>query len=470
MTAIQNGVEAKSVDPLQSVDDNDLLLGYSVSGNKYGTIRVGMINARQWAGCRWKLSDSTPIGEPCGSIDKIAQLSDLLGLGGYLVQNDHTRRKLNTDTHYKFTDGSIAALDGSMGHYQWGWGVPLYYAYWQDGTYEYEAIDVKPIPGHWNYKIPIGSRSAAGFATMDRTNGNLVSYINSAAQYRGGNNNSSKDSAWNSQLGMPATAMPITAFATAARKNGNLWFANERVMFFITGAIKRIIFHNKNIQSAINSSLTSQGVRQGGTGQGQDLPFDWGTWEYYPYVSLGTGADKGDLTGLLSTSINNNGTTITIGNIPSFYGLKNDYHNLWAMEEDVLLNTQPDRSVKVYINNNIDGSVFDNSKIDNHYLVGTIPGVATDYTWYWSARQNRERLVMYPNTIGGSETTDDCNGYYYGINCGLRGAVCLGSADHGGYVGSCCLLAHSGFGDYVANWGAALCEFKEAFSTEPFMA
>ena len=77
---------------------------------------------------------------------------------------------------------------------------------------------------------------------------------------------------------------------------------------------------------------------------------------------------------------------------------------------------------------------------------------------------------MYPNIIGGSETTDDCDGYYYSLNSGLRGAFCLGNARDGGYAGSCCLLADAGFGDFSAGWGAALCEFKEPFSTEPFMA
>ena len=57
-----------------------------------------------------------------------------------------------------------------MGHYQWGSGVTIYYAPWEDETYLYEAVDTKPIPGQLNYKIPIFSRSCAGYATIDRTN------------------------------------------------------------------------------------------------------------------------------------------------------------------------------------------------------------------------------------------------------------------------------------------------------------
>ena len=178
---------------LQSVNDNDFVLGYSASGKKAGLVRVGKINSTQWAGCRWRKDSVTAVGEPCGSLAKIERLAELLGLGGYLVQNDHTRRKLSKTNHNQFEGGATAALDGSMGHYQWGWGVNFYYATWEDDTYIYEAIDIKPIPGRRNYFIPVGSRSCAGYATLDRTTGALVSFVSYEARYRGGNNDATLD-------------------------------------------------------------------------------------------------------------------------------------------------------------------------------------------------------------------------------------------------------------------------------------
>lgn len=457
-----------AMETLQSVGDNDYLLGYSASGKKAGLIRVGKINGSQWAGCRWRKDSVTTVGEPCGSIAKIERLAEILGLGGYLVQNDHSRRKLSKTNHNQFEGGAAAALDGTMGHYQWGWGVNFYYATWEDDTYTYEAIDTKPIPGQRNYFIPVGSRSCAGYATIDRTTDALVSFINYDARYRGGNNDATLDGKFNSQLCKPATSTPIASFATAARKNGNMWLANSRVMFFITGAIKRIIFHNRNIQAGFNATLTADGLHQGGTGQGVALPADWANvWKYYPYINLDAGIDKGDLLGTFSASINDNGTTKSMGGIPSFFGLKNDYKYLYCMCEDVLLNCNADKSQSVYIKNEIDGATFDLTTINGKLLVGRTPAYSAA-NWSYISKLNLENLVMFPLAVGASETTGYADGYYNpALTSGLRGALCLGVAGHGGDAGSAYLAGDHAPSVARASRGACLCEFVKAFSTEP---
>lgn len=460
--------EVKNIEPLQSVDDNDMLLGYSASGNKIGLISVGKVNSTQWAGCRWRKDSVTTEGEPCGSLAKLERLAELLGLGGYMVQNDHSRRKLSADNHNYFTNGAAASLAGDMGHYQWGWGVTLYYSFWEDETYLYEAFDVKPIPGHLNYVIPPGSRSCAGYATMDRTNNILVSYVSYNAQYRGGNNDASLDALFNSQLCKPATMMNITNFAVAARKNGNMWMANSRVMLFITGAIKRVIFHNRNIQASFNSTLTANGLRQGGTGMGIDQPGDWANiWKNYPYINLDCGVENGDAIGILSASINDNGTTKTIKNIPVFFGLKNDYKYLYCMEEDVLLNCNADKSQSVYVKHNIDGSNFDMTSIGDKVLMGRTP-ICETAGWYSISKLNLDGLVMYPLEIGATSTTGWADSYYNpALTSGLRGAACLGFASLGGAAGSASLNGNYAPSAATAHRAACLCEFERPFSTVP---
>ncbi len=460
--------EVKTIEPLQSVDDNDLLLGFSVSGNKIGMISVGKVNSTQWAGCRWRKDSATTVGEPCGSIAKIERLADLLGLGGYLVQNDHSRRKLSASTHNLFANGAAASLDGTMGHYQWGWGVTLYYSTWEDETYVYEAIDIKPIPGHLNYVIPPGSRSCAGYATLDRVNGNLVSYVSYTAQYRGGNNDATLDSLFNSQLCKPATNVAIASFATAARKNGNMWLANSRVMFFITGAIKRIVFHNRNIQAGFNSTLTANGLHQGGTGQGVGSVTDWqNAWKYYPYINLDEGVERGDFLGTFSANINDNGTTKAIAGIPSFYGLKNDYKYLYCMCEDVLLQNNSDKSQSVFIKHEIDGTTFDLTTVTGKVLMGRTP-VYSAKDWKYISKLNLEGLVMFPLEVQGTTTTGYADGYYNPAETsGLRGALCLGSAVDADSAGSACLRGNFAPSVAAAHRAACLCEFAKPFSTEP---
>ena len=460
--------EVKQVEQMQSITDNTQILGYDGTANKYGLISVGKINQTQWCGCRWRKDSLTTVGEPCGSLPKIERMAELFGLGGYLVRNDHSRRKLSPSNHNEFASGGTAYLDGTMGHYQWGTGVTIYYAFWEDETYLYEALDTKPIPGQLNYKIPIFSRSCAGYATIDRTNNILVSYINNAAQYRGGNNDASLDSLFNSQLGMPATNIDVPTAATYARNNGTLWFVNERVAFAITAIIKRIYFHNRSIQAAYNATLTADGLHQGGTGDGCSQPSHWETdWGYYPFIPLSAGVANGDMTGTFSVEIDDNGTTRAITGIPSFLGLKNDYKYLGCIEEDTLLQCNSNKSQSVYIENNIDGHIFDVTTVNGKMLVGTTPPKSSK-GWVGIKKLNLSNLCNFPLEVGTTATTGYGDSYYNpAVTSGLRGASRLGVADHAGDAGSVFL-----FGNLVPSYanaycGVSLCEFKEAFSTEP---
>ena len=467
----KEGQEGKDLDILQSVSDNDQLIGYSPTAQKYGLISVGKINQTQWCGCRWRKDSLTTVGEPCGSLPKIEKMAELFGLGGYLVRNDHSRRKLSPVTHNEFADGGAAILDGSMGHYQWGSGCSIFYAFWEDEIYLYEAVDNKPIPGQLNYRIPIFSRSCAGYATIDRTNQILVSYINNAAQYRGGNNDASLDSLFNSQLGKPATNIAVPTAATYARKNGTLWFANERVVFAITAILKRIYFHNRSIQAAYNATLTADGLHQGGTGEGCGMPSDWsGVWHYYPYIPLNAGVEHGDFVGTFSVNINDNGTTRAINGIPSFLGLKNDYKYLGCIEEDTLLLCNSNKSQSVYIDNNIDGHLFDVSTVNGKMFVGTTPP-ANNAGWQGIKKINLSNLCIFPLEVGTTASTGYGDSYYNPAAAGgFRGAYRLGVASGGDAAGSVYLHGNSGPSAAYAYFGVSLCEFKEAFSTEPSLA
>ena len=461
-------IELKNLEPFGSLNDDVCAFGYDPTSDKYGKISVAQIHRDTWCGCRWRISDTTTVGEPVGSLTKLANMQSVFGLGGYLVKNNHDRMKLSETDHSKYANGTTAPLDGSAGHYQWGSGRDIYYASWNDGVYEYEAIDIQPIPGHLNIKFPVFSRSAAGFATIDRTNLILCSYINSAAQYRGGNNNSALDSAFNSQLGKPATNISAQTAATYARKNGTLWFCNERAVFFITGAIKRIFFHDRNIQKGYTSTLTSAGLHQGGTGMGADLPADWsGAWGYYPYLPLSAGLSMGDSIGTFSQSINDNGTTKNIGNIPCFMGLKNDYKYLGAICEDILLNCNADKSQSVYIDHNIDGHAFDYSTVSGHTLIGNTPAVSSA-NWYFIMKNNLEYACDFPTKIRASSTTGYGDGYYNpAATSGLRGASRLGRADDGDHAGSVYLDGRDAPAAASAYYGVVLCELREAMSTKP---
>ena len=447
------------------------LLGYDTVAGKFGLIAASSVNGNiPWFGRRWPRGNSSPVGTAIGDLDLGRAFARTIGLGGYLVQNNHSREKLLASNHNKKESGANADLTGAAGHYQWGWNVPLYYQVYEDEVGLCETFSLTgPRPGYWNYYIPVGSRSCAGYAAMDRTNSKLMSVVNSTAQFRGGNNDATLDSEYNSQLCKPVTNMAISSLRTAARQNGTLWFANERVMQYVTAALKRVIFGNRNIQAAFNATLDANGLRQGGTGSGIDLPTDWNNnFHYYPYIRLDVGVDQGDLTGLISTTITENGASKAIGNIPSFYGLKNDYKYLYAMSENMLLQCNADKSQSLFIDNSIDGTQMNLSSVTGLTQIATGP-VAEAGAWQYAKDYTLKNLAFLPKEeLGGSSSTFFCDGYYNpAAGSGLRGAGLLGLANAGGNAGSLCLNGHNGVSGASANWGAFLCEYAEAFTTNP---
>lgn len=464
-------IEMKDLEGL-NVGAHTYIMGYDRLAGKTGLIGVSQISGNlPWFGRKWPKGNSSPVGSPVGDFDLGQVLAKQLGLGGYLVQNDHSRTKLSATNHNLLENGGAADLTGAAGHYQWGWNVPMYYQKYEDDNFVYETISLGgPRKGFWNNYIPIGSRSCAGYATMDRTNTKLVSYVNDTAQYRGGNNDSTLDAAYNSQLCKPATNMAISAFRTAARKNGTLWFANERVMQFVTAMLKRIIFGNRNIQAAFNATLDANGLRQGGTGQGIDMPTNWdGNFHYYPYIRLDVGISDGDKTGLISTTITENGNQKTIDNIPSFYGLKNDYKYLVCMSENMLLQCNADKSQSLFVADMVDGSNMNLESVSGLRMIAKGP-VAASAGWQYAKDYVLKNLAFFPSDeLGGSSSTYYCDGYYNSAaTSGLRGAELLGTAFDGGNAGALCLNGSYAPSSALAGWGAFLCEWAEEFTTQPF--
>ena len=421
-----------------------------------------------WFGCKWPIGNANSAGTPVGNLLRLAHMQDIFKIGGYMVKNDHTRKKLSKADHRHYEDGGAVDFTGTEGHYQWGWGVDIYYASWSDSEYDYEAFDDRPIPGVPCVRIPVGSRSCAGYAALDRSNNILCSYINKTAQFRGGANNSAWDGTWRSQLGKPVSNIGMPTLATYARKNGNLWFTSERVMLFITGALARVYFHNRNIQAAYNAQLTSDGLHQGGLGAGISQDAEWGDRGYAAY-DLDIGIEKGDMTGLLSVTIKNSSNAdVTISNIPCFMGLKNFYKYLWTMTEDELLVCQADGSQAFYVENTIDGSAFDVSGAGTHLLVGKTP-VHASASWSYIKKISTDYLSGMPVEDGGSGSTYYADGYY-NPNVqeagAVRGSVRLGDAYYGGYAGSCVLDGSGAPSAAYAVGGAVLCEFAEPFTTK----
>lgn len=455
------------IEELQNISSSVSLLGYDSRTNKTGFVPLPSISSKTaYCGVRFRKDSASPEGEPFGDLEMLANLPSILGLGGYLVQNDHSRRKLAADSHFKFASGGAAKLDGTMGHYQWGWNIPWYYAHWEDDIFEYEALSTAPMSGRWNYKIPVASMSASGAAALDRTNNILVSFCNRTAQYRGGNNDSTLDGKWNTFLGKPVANVNSESLQDYAEKNGAHWGASMSCMVFALAALCRIVFHNRNIQAAYKAELTAEGLRQGGLGPGVDnLSGQFANT--FSTVDIDALAEKGDALGVFSLSIDKgDGTTQKINNIPCFFGLKNFYHYVSVMQHGNIISYNADKSIDVYILKKWTSAAVNTSNTSGFTKIGTIPAVSAA-SWLFVKKMNLDNMNMFPLEFGASESTYYSDGFYHSaLGSGLRGLPALGSAVAGGNAGVGCLNGGGAPSYAGTSLGAFLCEAEEDWDTQ----
>ena len=472
LSAYQNGEQIDDLPPASTdatdkkIEVFDIKSGASQSMDL--TAAVDMANA-PWCGRVWRTDLATPTAATyCGSLEMLKNLKDVLGLGCYLVKNDHSRRKLDPTNHYRFANGESAKLDGNMGHYQWGWGKPFYFARWTQGNLEYEAVSLYPIKGQYNYRIPVGSISATGLAALERDTDTLVSYINDDAKYRGGNNNANYDGNHNSLLGHCVTNRTTAQFAAAAHKNGTGWLAGTMRAAAVVKLLVEIVMGTRNVQAAYNENKDVNGLYQGGFGGGV-TNWDWTSWSNYngnnPILHMSAGVDMGDGLGVKEIPVvDTEGATVFTAKVPIFFGLKNFFGYIWRVSEDELAEANADKTMKHWVTPSIYGT----------YTYGSTTGMvlkstAPTYSGGWTKRMSYDGLEMWPTEVGGSDSTYQCDYYWNGSNItsGFRAVLRGASTSSGVHAGCGAVYVYDACTTADANLGSPLCDFAEEFSLKP---
>lgn len=428
------------------------------------------LGSHTWCGRVWNTANATPkAAMVVGDLDVLRELPLTLGLGAYLVKNDHSRRKLDATDHYKYATGEAAKLDGSQGHYQWGWGREFYFVTKDVGGLHYEMIGLKPIPGEYNYKIPIGSISASGFATIERSTGRLVSFINTGSDYRGGNNDASLDGTKRTLCGKPASSQTTEYFRAAARKNGKGWLCTTMRHTTIIAALIGVIMGTHYDQDAVNTAKDANGLYQGGLGAGTSN-FNWDTWgtynSYRPFLPMSAGIELGDSVGETTYAVKNDaGTTVYTAKVSSFFGLKHAQGGyLWRMMDDEQVRINSDTTATHLVAPSIYGS-WTIGSATGMKAYSTSPATGEGYI----TRLSMEHLENFATAVGGSETTYRTS-YFWNTSKATSGfRLCLRgcSAYSGGRCGSSTLNVNSDVSDASGCIGAALCEAASEWSVEP---
>lgn len=422
----------------------------------------------------WNLANSTPVADHyIGNLAFGQQLPEWLGLGCYLVLADHSRKKLMADNHYKYENGAPAKLDGTEGHYQWGWGKKFYIVVKQQGDELALIIAKGKIPGEVNYTIPVASESAAGWATMERSTGKLVSYINMGADYRGGNNDANKDGQYNTMLGRPASNMTTSAFLNAARLNGDGWLGASMRFDCVKAILFYVIFGNLNVQADYNANKDANGLYQGGLGTGPTNAGDW--WNtnfgYYPVFPMSAGIELGDRCGTFNYVVKDGeDNTLQTMQGTCFFGLKNGMGGImWKMMTDELLQCNEDKSQTHLIaekickvNGDYTYSIGDSA---TGFKVGGTTPIYETAAWNSISRVLFKNLELLP--IGVGQTNRFSDDYYNpAATSGFRLVLRSGALGNGGRCGLSIVDGSYGVGAAPAYYGSSLCEVTEEWSVD----
>ena len=448
--------------------ESDLVFGRSQSAGQFGFFPASLLSGDTYACRRWNLNNSTPLGEVVGDVSYIRQLPSLLGLGCYLVDDSHNRKKLDPQNHNKFADGTTAYLDGSHGQYQFGWGTNFYISVWREGAYEYEAAGLKPIPGHLNWRIPIASKSALNAGVMDRVNDVLCSVVSTDERYRGGNGSAittgTASSAIKSQLGYPATNMGTTTFETKAAARGTGWGAGWYWIDSVIMILFHIIMGTKNVQAAVNANKDANGLYQGGLGSGVT---GMGSWEgfnnYYPIIPTNLGLTFGDGVGTVSHNVlKADGTTQYAPSVPVWFGLKNMFGHLYVGRNRIVGVKQSDGSYKFYVAKS-SLTTWNYQDTTNMIEVGSL-AAAAEAGWDYVREVNFTGLAGVPSVLGATTSTYHCDGAYRDVSTsGIRAVLGSGGADNGDYAGLACFDGRHAPSRAHARLSSPLCECAEDF-------
>lgn len=329
--------------------------------------------------------------------------------GCLLNDNGTVNYYLDPTDWSKKADGTASNLDGTDGQVMIE--IPTYYRKVDNPSAGVYQIKICEGPATGFAEIPkfyIGAYEAA----LDRTNSKLASVKNTSEQYRGGNNNAAWDGADNSLLGKPATAITQADFRTYARNRGMVnWNLQtwERMMNIYE--LFAIEYATLNMQKAYDATLTAEGYKKGGIGNGVTITTkpDWSTFSSsYPFIPCGASDAIANSSGEASYVIIGWPDGDKTVYVPRYRGIENIFGHLLKYNDGVMVVVIPLTSSKFYICKNPNN--FTHGDVTNYTYV-------TDLTLtngYIKSLFYNDNGIFIPNiNVGGSETTYFCDWLRY---------------------------------------------------------
>lgn len=385
---------------------------------------------------------------PLQSMMRNCILKDDGSVAYYLHANDSTKQD----------NGAAADLTGATG--QMETELPdMYVRFETDGNKCRHLQSTEPLPGfHLWRKGYIGSVEA----TVQRSTTTLASVCNTDADYRGGNNDATRDGTYRTMLGMPATSISLTNFRAYARKRGSTeWNCNLYRLHKMMWWLFAVEYANFNSQADFNAALDENGYHQGGLGAGVTT-WDGTSWSnyngYYPLVPCGVTNSLGNHTGTVDYNvIGSDGSTVKTFAVPRYRGVENPFGHIWKWTDGCKCIIQSEASggvSKFYVCDN--PANFTSSGTTNYDYRGNLP---RSEGYVKSLILGEDGEIM-PLAVGGGSTTYFCDYFYTNIPTSgesERGVLFGGSATNGATAGFVYAYTYATAATAAAYLGSRLC-------------
>lgn len=285
--------------------------------------------------------DEEVVTNPCARIGNMALHKTLpvqSGMRGCLLADDGKVNKWLDPL-----DWTNEPTDGSQGQVMVY--IPTFYIKFEDlGLKKRIMISDKSLKGYLKW----GNIYVSAYeATLQRSTLKLSSVKNTNPDFRGGNNDASKDSTDASQLGTPATNISLTQYRTYARNRGAEWNCMTYQAWKAIYWLFVVEYATLNSQMAYNAEPTSEGFRQGGLGNGvTDIDNTrWQNWNgRYPFVPCGHADSLGNRTGQVAYDMPSGYGAVKRTYTNSYRGIQLPFGHIWKWVDGILANIQSDDS------------------------------------------------------------------------------------------------------------------------------
>ena len=306
----------------------------------------------QFYGIEWDVTVSNPKAKRIGKLELHASLPvQSLMRRCVLRDNGEVAYYLDANDSTKKEGGAPAKLDGTDGQVMVE--IPTFYVKFEaEGNKRRCLMSQHALPGFKKWeKLYISAYEA----TVQRSTNKLSSVVNATADYRGGDNNASKDGKFDSLLGRPASRFTISEARVFARNRGSdswtCYAYQAHVEMFWLFAVEYATF---NSQDGFTASLDDSGCQQGGLGSGV-TSFEGSLWDkmaYNPFVQCGVTNGIGNRSGVVVTPVSApdgwRQSSIEV-KVPSYRGVENPFGHIGKLLDGVKLVVGASGEIQSYV-------------------------------------------------------------------------------------------------------------------------